>query len=79
MASGAPIDLAPIGFVSSTLTELGEAPRQPDEGAPQATIVVDERFADALKARLTVAGLEAIDGTPVLDIKPVLSDAVGDR
>ena len=140
MASGAPIELAPIGFVESTLTDLGEAPRQPDEGAPQATIVVEKRFADALEgiapgdwlvlitwldrgerdvlevhprgdlarppqgvfatrspdrpnpiglhrvevsaidgARLVVAGLEAIDGTPVLDIKPELSAAVGDR
>jgi tRNA-Thr(GGU) m(6)t(6)A37 methyltransferase TsaA len=30
-------------------------------------------------ARLGVSGLEAIDGTPVLDLKPVLGERVGDR
>lgn len=41
------------------------APRQGDEGAPPAWLIFDAR-------------LEALDGTPVLDIKPVLG-AVDER
>ncbi|PXX61073.1 tRNA-Thr(GGU) m(6)t(6)A37 methyltransferase TsaA [Nocardia tenerifensis] len=40
--------LHPIGHVESELTELGDAPRQPDEGAPQAWLVLDDRYAAAL-------------------------------
>jgi tRNA-Thr(GGU) m(6)t(6)A37 methyltransferase TsaA len=29
--------------------------------------------------RIRVAGLEALDGTPILDVKPVLSEEVGER
>jgi tRNA-Thr(GGU) m(6)t(6)A37 methyltransferase TsaA len=122
-----------IGRVESELTELAAAPKQGDEGAPDATIVFDEDVARALDGivpgdevviltwldrarrdvlvvhprgdqtrpetgvfatrsphrpnpiglhqvtvlaldgtRLRVQGLEAIDGTPVLDVKPVL-------
>jgi len=127
------ITMVPVGRVASTLVDLGEAPRQGDEGAPEADVVIDERFADALdgiiagadvilltwldrgdrsvltthprndrtrapvgvfatrspdrpnpiglhtvrvlaaeRGRLRVSGLEAVDGTPVVDIKPVL-------
>jgi len=123
----------PIGVVRSPLRDLDQAPRQPDEDAPTAQIVLDDRVAPALegigagavielltwlhqadrdtlqtrprddatrpmtgvfatrsphrpnpiglhtvtvvdvgRSSLRVAGLEAIDGTPVLDIKVAL-------
>jgi tRNA-Thr(GGU) m(6)t(6)A37 methyltransferase TsaA len=123
----------PIGRVESTLVDPAEAPRQGDEGAPDAWLVLDPAVAaaaadlavgddvvvltwldraerDVLRVhprsdpespvrgvfstrspdrpnpiglhtvhilaidgtRLRVSGLEAIDATPVLDIKPVL-------
>ena len=122
-----------IGTVHSPLTDPAQAPRQGDEGAPDAWISLDPEFAEAARdlrpedvvlvltwlhradrsvlsvhprdegsrpltgvfatrspdrpnpiglhrvritaireERLDVSGLEAIDGTPVLDIKPVL-------
>ena len=130
---GPTFDVWPIGRVESSLTDLGAAPRQPDEGAPDAVVVIDPAYLDAVAglapgdeivlvtwldrgdravlqtrprgdltrdpvgvfatrspdrpnpiglhtvrlvavdgARLAVRQLEAIDGTPVLDIKPVL-------
>jgi tRNA-Thr(GGU) m(6)t(6)A37 methyltransferase TsaA len=127
------VQLVPIGVVRSTLRTRSEAPRQGSEGAPDASIVLEPSFADALQGvgvgdelvvltwlheaqrdvlqvhprddvsrpltgvfatrssdrpnplglhRVTVRGidgfelqvgpLEAIDGTPVVDIKPVL-------
>lgn len=126
--------LKPIGFVRSTLTNRGNAPRQGYEGAPEAWIEIEEAAAAALEGlaagddiivitwfhqskrdvlqvhprgeitnaitgvfatrspdrpnplglhrvtilqlqqnKLQVKSLEAIDGTPVVDIKPVLS------
>ena len=131
--------LRPVGHVESPLTDPEAAPKQGDEGAPEATIVLDPAYAEAaadLRAeeelivltwldradrevlavhprgdasrpsqgvfstrsparpnpiglhrvrilaveggRLRVADLEALDGTPVLDLKPVLGD-VTDR
>jgi tRNA-Thr(GGU) m(6)t(6)A37 methyltransferase TsaA len=128
------LTLRPIGRVESTLTELAAAPRQPDEGAPDAWLVFDERYAPALEGllpgtdvllltwldradrdtlavhprddttrpltgvfatrssdrpnpiglhtvhvlavtglRVHVRNLEAIDATPILDVKPVLN------
>jgi tRNA-Thr(GGU) m(6)t(6)A37 methyltransferase TsaA len=122
-----------IGVVRSPLTERADAPRQGDEGAPDATIVLEPAYADALEGvgvgdelvlltwlhqadrgvlqvhprddetlpltgvfatrssdrpnpiglhrvtvlaieglELTVGPLEAIDGTPIVDIKSVL-------
>ena len=133
------IDLRPIGRVSSPLTEMADAPKQGDEGAPDAWIEVHPEFADALDGievgerlvvvtwldrgrrevlrvhprgdssrpergvfgtrsphrpnplglhevevaeiegnRLLVRSLEALDGTPVVDVKPVL-EAIGAR
>ena len=129
-------ELRPIGVVESPLSDLSLAPKQGDEGAPLAWIVIDPEFApamvdlavgaplivltwlhaasrdvlrvhprsDAARAeegvfstrspdrpnpigmhvveivavegtRIQVRDLEAIDGTPVLDLKPVLGDA----
>jgi tRNA-Thr(GGU) m(6)t(6)A37 methyltransferase TsaA len=125
--------LRPIGRVESPVTDLAHAPRQGDEGAPEAWIVLRPELLPALRglsvddrvivltwldradrevlevhprdderrprigvfatrspdrpnpiglhhvrilaidgARLKVSDLEAIDGTPVLDLKPVL-------
>ena len=132
--------IAPIGIVRSTLTDLDAAPRQGDEGAPDAWLdiapsavaglngiqVGDEIILltwfhraqrDVLQVhprgdlerpltgvfatrspdrpnpiglhrvsvlevadqKLRVAPLEAIDGTPVVDIKPVLATNASER
>jgi tRNA-Thr(GGU) m(6)t(6)A37 methyltransferase TsaA len=125
--------LRSVGRVDSPLTERAEAPKQGDEGAPEATLEIVPELAAALRGieagdevlvltwldrgrrdvlevhprgdasrpatgvfatrspdrpnpiglhrvrvlavdgpRLRVDGLEAIDGTPILDLKPVL-------
>lgn len=132
MAGRAP-SLRPIGRVESPLVETALAPKQGDEGAPDAWLVLDPAVADGLAdvragdeaivitwlhrarrdvlrvhprddpaaplrgvfstrsadrpnpiglhrvrvlavegTRVRVAGLEAVDGTPVLDLKPAL-------
>jgi tRNA-Thr(GGU) m(6)t(6)A37 methyltransferase TsaA len=132
-------ELRPIGWVESPLTDLGDAPAQGDEGAPNAVMVVRPEMRAALRGlavgdrlialtwldrgdravlqvhprsdtsrarlgvfatrspdrpnpigihevtlyaidecALAVGPLEAVDGTPVLDIKPVLG-AIADR
>lgn len=129
--------LTPIGVVRSTLTDRAAAPRQGDEGAPDASIEISAEFVDALVGiqtgdelfvltwlheadrdvlqvhprddtsrpltgvfatrssdrpnplglhrvtvraldgrELRVGPLEAIHGTPVVDLKPVLRDEV---
>jgi tRNA-Thr(GGU) m(6)t(6)A37 methyltransferase TsaA len=40
--------LRQIGRVESALTDLADAPRQPDEGAPEAWLVLDEQYVPAL-------------------------------
>jgi tRNA-Thr(GGU) m(6)t(6)A37 methyltransferase TsaA len=133
-------ELKRIGTVASSLTDASSAPKQGDEGAPEAWIVLernaltaidgmrpgDEVFVltwlhhaerDVLRVhprgdtsrpqqgvfttrspdrpnpiglhrvevssvegnRMQVRNLEAIDGTPVIDIKPVLVGDVGER
>ena len=133
MAASDPALLHAIGVVRSPLTRRADAPRQGDEGAPDARILLDPAYADALEGirvgdelvlltwlheadrsvlqvhprddesrplmgvfatrssdrpnpiglhevtvlgidglELAVGPLEAIDGTPVVDIKPVL-------
>ena len=133
------MELVAIGAVESPLTDRAAAPKQGDEGAPEAWLVFEARVADALAGiaagddllvltwldrarrdvlrvhprgdlarpeqgvfntrspdrpnpiglhrvrvlaidglRMRVRDLEALDGTPVLDVKPVLG-AVGDR
>ncbi len=128
-----------VGRVSSSLTDPAGAPKQGDEGAPEATVEIAADYEPALRGvavgdellvltwldradrdvlavhprddatrpetgvfatrsphrpnpiglhrvrvlavdglRLRVADLEALDGTPVLDLKPVLG-AVGER
>jgi tRNA-Thr(GGU) m(6)t(6)A37 methyltransferase TsaA len=125
----------PVGRVVSSLTDPAAAPKQGDEGAPDAWLEFEPEYADALgglaagdevfvltwlhrarrdvlevhprddparpltgvfatrsadrpnpiglhrvsveavePGRLRVRGLEAVDGTPVLDVKPVLGE-----
>jgi len=127
------VDLIRIATVESPLTDRAAAPKQGDEGAPEATLVFEVGFAEALEgietgdvlvlltwldrasrdvlrvhprddmtrteqgvfstrsadrpnpiglhrvtvlgiegARMRVSGLEALDGTPVVDVKPAL-------
>jgi tRNA-Thr(GGU) m(6)t(6)A37 methyltransferase TsaA len=127
------VELIAIGTVQSPLTDREQAPKQGREGSPEAWVVFDARFVEALDGiaagddvlvftwldrarrdvlraiprcdpsnpeqgvfntrspdrpnpiglhrvrvlemdgpRLRVADLEAIDGTPVIDVKPVL-------
>ena len=132
-------ELRVLGYVRSPITDLADAPRQGDEGAPDAVLELDVDVEPALAGlepgmavvvltwlhlgdrgtlavhprsdasrpltgvfatrspdrpnpiglhrcevlavdgpRLTVRGLEAVDGTPVVDLKIALGD-VGDR
>ena len=127
-------DLRPIGHVRSPLTDPAAAPKQGDEGAPDAWLVLDPEVAEGARDltvgadvfvltwlhrakrdvlavhprddprtpetgvfstrsqdrpnpiglhRVTIAaidglrvlaqGLEAVDGTPIVDVKPVLA------
>jgi tRNA-Thr(GGU) m(6)t(6)A37 methyltransferase TsaA len=136
----ADLRLAPIGTVESQLTEPAAAPKQGDEGAPEARIVFEPAALAGLEgiaagdevlvltwlhlarrdvlrvhprddaarprrgvfstrsadrpnpiglhrvevvsvdgASLRVRNLEAVDGTPVVDVKPALGGAAGDR
>jgi tRNA-Thr(GGU) m(6)t(6)A37 methyltransferase TsaA len=133
-------DVRVIGRVESPLQEMDEAPRQGDEGAPDAWIAFEPGVLDALQSvrdgdelliltwldradrdvlvvhprgdasrppegvfttrsphrpnpiglhrvevtevsgeRVRVRNLEALDGTPVVDVKPVLSADVSER
>lgn len=133
--SGQSFEVRSIGVVDSPLGNLADAPRQGDEGAPDASILLEPAMVEALHGlrpgdevlvltwlhraprdvlrvhprgdsgrpehgvfatrspgrpnpiglhrvvvlavdgrHVRVSGLEAIDGTPVLDLKPVLTD-----
>jgi len=137
---GENFEIRAIGRVESTLTEMGEAPKQGDEGAPDAWIEFEPDVLDALRGieagdelvlltwfdradrealtthprgdtsrpeagvfatrsphrpnpiglhrvhvlsiegdRMKVNNLEALDGTPVIDVKPVLRADVAER
>lgn len=75
------VDVTPIGFVRSTLRDCQDAPRQAFEGAPEATLELEHRFAPALE-RLT-AGTELIVVTwlhradrNVLQVHPMDDDRI---
>jgi tRNA-Thr(GGU) m(6)t(6)A37 methyltransferase TsaA len=134
------IELTPIGRVESSLTDPATAPKQGDEGAPEAWLVFEPEVLDALDGieagnevlvltwldrarrdvlrvhprddrsrpqqgvfstrspdrpnpiglhrveivsiegdRVRVRNLEAVDGTPIVDVKPLLSSDSGER
>ena len=134
------IELTPIGRIESPLTDAASAPKQGDEGAPDAWLAFEPSVLEALDgvregdeiilltwldrarrdvltthprddqarplqgvfstrspdrpnpiglhrveiaaiegARVLVRHLEALDGTPIVDVKPVLSGDVGER
>jgi tRNA-Thr(GGU) m(6)t(6)A37 methyltransferase TsaA len=136
----APITLRPIGRVESPLKDAAGAPKQADEGAPEAVLAIEPEFAAGLTglepgdevvvltwldraardilvnhprsdrsrpvagvfttrsphrpnpigvhqvtiaavdgARVRVRGIEAIDGTPILDVKGVLDPDISKR
>jgi tRNA-Thr(GGU) m(6)t(6)A37 methyltransferase TsaA len=138
--NGPRIELRPIGRVESPLTDPASAPKQGDEGAPSAWLVLEPAVLGALDGvregeqlilvtwldrarrdvlrvhprgdpsrpqqgvfstrsehrpnpiglhrvevaaiegvRIQVRNLEAVDGTPILDIKPVLGGDVSER
>jgi tRNA-Thr(GGU) m(6)t(6)A37 methyltransferase TsaA len=133
-------EVTPIGRVESPLTDLASAPKQGDEGAPDAWLDFDAAVLEALEGiragdevivitwldrasrdvlrvhprgdasrpqqgvfstrsqhrpnpiglhrvqvlsidgrRVRVSNLEAVDGTPIVDVKPVLSSDIGER
>jgi tRNA-Thr(GGU) m(6)t(6)A37 methyltransferase TsaA len=133
-------EMTPIGRVESPLTDLASAPKQGDEGAPDAWLVFEPAVLEALDgiragdevivltwldrarrdvlrvhprgdvsraeqgvfstrsphrpnpiglhrvevaaidgARVRVRNLEALDGTPIVDVKPVLRGDGGER
>jgi tRNA-Thr(GGU) m(6)t(6)A37 methyltransferase TsaA len=133
-------ELEQIGVVESPLTDVAAAPKQGDEGAPDAWLAIDAGVVAGLAgigpgdelivltwlhraqrdvlsvhprgdlarpaqgvfgtrsphrpnpigvhrvevlaiegARVCVRNLEAVDGTPIVDVKPVLSEDVGER
>jgi tRNA-Thr(GGU) m(6)t(6)A37 methyltransferase TsaA len=133
-------EVQPIGTVQSPLTDLASAPRQGDEGAPDAWLAFEPAVVEGLEGirvgdevivvtwldrarrdvlrvhprgdpsrpeqgvfntrsserpnpiglhrvevlaiedgRVRVRNLEAVDGTPIVDVKPVLSADVGER
>ena len=43
------IEVVPVGWVESPLTEMAQAPMQPDEGAPPAWLVFEPGVADAMR------------------------------
>ena len=134
------MELVQVGVVESALVDLGSAPLQGDEGAPDAWVTFEDEYLDALEGiepgdavilltwldradrdvlrvhprgdasrpergvfatrspdrpnpvglhrvevaaiegrRIRVRNLEALDGTPVVDVKPVLSSNAGER
>jgi tRNA-Thr(GGU) m(6)t(6)A37 methyltransferase TsaA len=133
-------EVRPIGTVRSPLTDLADAPKQGDEGAPEAWLVFEPAALEGLDGiepgdevivltwldrarrevlrvhprsdasrpeqgvfgtrspdrpnpiglhrvevlaidgkRVRVRNLEALDGTPIVDVKPVLDSDVGER
>jgi tRNA-Thr(GGU) m(6)t(6)A37 methyltransferase TsaA len=133
-------DVKAIGRVESPLTDLEAAPRQADEGAPDAWLVFEPEMLEGLRSvrpgdevivitwldrarrdvlsmhprgdtsraqegvfstrsphrpnpiglhpveitavdgrRVRVRNLEAVDGTPIIDLKPILSGDIGQR
>jgi tRNA (Thr-GGU) A37 N-methylase len=84
------VEITAIGRVESPLTDPESAPNQGDEGAPDAWLVFEPAVLEALDGirveiasvdggRVLVRNLEAVDWTPIVDVKPVLSSDVSER
>ena len=69
--------IEPIGMIRSKLTQLEDAPMQPDRPNPIGLHRVS--VLEVAEHKLKVAPLEAIDGTPIVDIKPVLAASTSER
>jgi tRNA (Thr-GGU) A37 N-methylase len=73
-----PYEVEPIGHVESPLADPATAPKQGFEGAPDAWLIFNPEVTEAARdlavgAEVFVRDLEAVDGTPILDVKPVLA------
>jgi tRNA-Thr(GGU) m(6)t(6)A37 methyltransferase TsaA len=81
VAVATPIDIKPIGVVRSTLRECGDAPRQPFEGAPAASLELNSAFAPALHRvtpgteLIVVTWLHQADRT-VLQVHPMDDESI---
>jgi len=64
----------PIGVVLSELSQIDAAPLQGDEGAPEAWL---ELATDVAPGLVGIVPMEAIDGTPIIDLKPALGPLDG--
>jgi tRNA (Thr-GGU) A37 N-methylase len=62
-----PYEVRPVGHVESPLADPTAAPKQGFEGGPEAWLVFRPEVAEAVR------DLEAVDGTPIVDVKPVLA------
>lgn len=85
MADGDTFEVRPIGHVESTLVDPASAPKQGTE-ALRSGGVFSTRSADRPnpigihrtevvavdRTRIRVRNLEVVDGTPIVDLKPVL-------
>ena len=73
--------------MESPLADRGAAPKQGFEGAPDAWLVFDPEVAEGARdlaagadgLRVLVRDLEAFDGTPIVDVKPVLREEADRR
>lgn len=70
------LQVHPRGDLSRPLTGVF-ATRSPDRPNPVGLHRVS--VLEVLEGKLRVAALEAIDGTPIVDIKPVLSEDASER
>jgi hypothetical protein len=70
------------------LIDPASAPKQGDEGAPDAWLAFEPadpiglhrvEIASIAGGRVRVRKLEAVDGTPIIDVKPVLSSDLSER
>lgn len=76
-----PYELRPIEWVESPLVDLELGRRQGDEGAPQAWLAIDPSLSAGTRdiqigSEILVRNMEAFDGTPIVDVKPVLDQTV---
>ena len=72
------LQVHPRGDINRPLTGVF-ATRSPDRPNPIGLHRVSVLEVEEAEWKLRVAPLEAIDGTPIVDIKPVLSGSVSDR